>query len=347
MRGVPFILIFLASLLSFSAANRQEPSTLQEHQAQTKFALPDGTPVRLRFAQAVWGTGSGFRTRPNYAKEGDHVALVVAEDVVIGGKVILRKGSPGQATVAQVWFPPVDMHGVQQYCTCFALQLDWIKSIDREEIPIRPSEKPDLKLKDKGQAKVFTLEVTKTHAGSVANSAPYGFDALKGKALAKGVLGAMTGYTAIKTIHQRDWLPVGTRMTAFVDGDLVLDAAAIDDLQAQLPTPNENATVMLYRTKGNKDKRPLIACDDKEVGQLGPKQFLALELEPGKHTCSADGKSPREISVAGGSEYYLYVQFSGLTGNWSISPVSKGEGEDGVGASEPGDGVKPDEKASR
>ena len=337
------ILLAAGCLLTAVRARGQEPAA-SENQPPAMIKLSDGTPVQLRFSQAIWGVSYGFKPRPSSVKEGNHVSLVVAEDVVLDGKVVLRKGSFGQATVAAVWIPSVDYHGVREYCTCFALQLDWIRSIDDELIPVRFTDKPDLKAKEKGKIKSFSLEVNKTPAGSTAQAIPYGFDALKGRALVKGMVGSMTGYSAFRTIHQRDWVPVGTRIMAYVDGDALLEASRIADAQDRLPAPNENAMLMLYRVKGKKDKQPMITCDNKELGPLGQKQFFAIEMEPGTHTCAVDGESQLKLDLSGGNEYYVYVHYAGMSEIWKLVPVSKTEGEDGVGAAEPAGSDEPVEK---
>jgi hypothetical protein len=315
----------------------QTPDPLSSTAEAQHIQVPEGTVVELRFAQALWGMKAGYRVRPNHVQPGEEIRLVIAQDVVIDGKVVLRKGNPAQATVQEVWEPSVDMHGIQEFCTCIALQFDWIKSINNQEIPIRAYEKPNLKAKEKGKVSAFSLVVDSTSAGAVAKSVPFGFDMLKPENFTKGLAGSMTGYTAIKSIHRKDWVPPGTRMTAFVDETVLLDTAAVDAAQELLPTPNENALVMIYRLKGKKDQQAQITCDSKDAGELGAKQFLTLELAPGKHTCQADSKFPFEISVSGGQEYYLAVKADRLDGRWHLTLVSNAEGEDGVGAGESAD----------
>src|SRR5260370_32918907 len=135
--------------------------------------------------------------------------------------------------------------------------------------------------------------------------------------------------------RSRDWVPAGARMTAFGDGDVALDASEIREAQEGLPIRNETGLVMIYRTKGQKDSRPLIYCDSKAIGQLGSRSFVTLEMDPGKHSCRADQGTPLEFSVSGGQEYYLHLEHETLRGNWKLSLVKNLEGEDGVAAADP------------
>jgi hypothetical protein len=48
----------------------QEPQATPQSAAPAQFAVPDGIRVELRFAQSVWGTESGFPSRPNHAQPG-------------------------------------------------------------------------------------------------------------------------------------------------------------------------------------------------------------------------------------------------------------------------------------
>lgn len=311
--------ILLALLFSSSMAlgQTQQVDSEKASAGAATIMIPDGTPVQLRFAQAVWGIAAGNRVRPVHAKQGDVVRLVVAADVSIGGRIVIQKGSAGRATVTNVWEPTRTKNGVQIICTCFSLHLDWIRSVNNQPISLRS--------KAKGKAGEFTLEVHSTHAGAIARPS----------SLRRDLVDALTGWYLIKMIHEKDWVPAGTRMTAFVHGNVSLDASDIDEALKRLPLPNETALVMVYRTKGQEDKQPHVYCDSKEVGRLGNRQYVVVEMDPGKHSCRPDQGETLEFSVAGGEEYYLYLKFGVLAGNWKLSLVNNLEGEDGVAAADP------------
>lgn len=60
-------------------------------QSPESVVVPDGTAVRLRFAESI---------RSRTAIEGDFVPLVLAEDLVVNGRVVAPSGSPAVGTVS-------------------------------------------------------------------------------------------------------------------------------------------------------------------------------------------------------------------------------------------------------
>lgn len=300
------------------AQSPAEPGKPPEEPA--KLTIPDGTPVQLRFSQAVWGMAAGNRPRSVHAHSGDVVRMVVAEDLVVGGKIVIQKGSAAQATVDSVWMPGMDRHGVRDICTCLSLELNWAKSLDDQNIALRSL--------PKGKPGSFTVQVHSTRTGAIA----------KPLSLKQAMIGALEQGFLLnirEMMHRRDWVPAGARITAFVQGDFPLNHAEIEEAQARLPIPNEAGLVMIYRTKGQKDQHPRFFCDSKEIGQVSSRQYLLIQMDPGKHSCRAEQGNALEFDVASGEEYYLDAKFGSWAGNWKLSLVNKLEGEDGVGAAEP------------
>lgn len=312
--------LLLAGLLVGPVYAQSPAETGTPPQESNRLVIPDGTPVQLRFSQAIWGMAAGNRPRQVHAHAGDVLQMVVAEDLIVGGKVVIQKGSPAQATVDGVWLPPVDRHGVRDICTCLSLQLNWAKSLDDQDIALRAL--------PKGKPGSFTVQVHSTRTGAIA----------KPLSLKQAMLGALEQSFLLnirEMMHRRDWVPPGTRITAYVQGDFPLNNPEIDEAQARLPIPNQAGLVMIYRTKGQKDQHPRFYCDSKKIGQIGSRQYLLIQLDPGKHSCRAEQGNELEFDVASGEEYYLDAKFGSWAGNWKLSLVNKLEGEDGVGAAEP------------
>ena len=152
MKRVRMSIRFLICLLWGTAIYGQEPTEPASDsavEATTRVTIPDGTSVQIRFTEAIWGMGGGFHSRRSYSHPGQQVHIVVAEDLSLNGKVLLRKGSPGQATITDVWMPDVMPNGIPEMCTCVAIRVDWVKSIDGENIVLRATEKPNLKAEKK------------------------------------------------------------------------------------------------------------------------------------------------------------------------------------------------------
>ena len=308
-------LIFLALILqAFSLCHflrAQEPSQIQQpSDSPGSVVIPDGTPVSIRFAQAIWGfPTSPFNMdppRPPFAK-GDKVRIVAAADVLVDGRLVIRKGSLGQATVTGILF-----RNPKHPNTGINFRLDWIESISNQTVALRPGAK--------GKAKSIILDVFSDHGGFMVDQS----------SLAKGLLGALTYQNMFKSLRQKLWVPVGTRMMAYVHGDSALDSARLAEAQARLPLPNTTGLITIYRTKGQKDQKTDIHRDGKTLVQLGSRQFFQLELTPGDHAFSVNQSDPIQLPVSAGREYYLYLSWHAVAGTWKFETVSTAEGEDGI-----------------
>lgn len=276
--------------------------------------IPDGTPVRLRFAQPLRGRVPCL-WKPNClssqfppAKVNEKVRLVAGADVRLNDLVVVAKGALGQATVTKVWHPFMALTGL-------ALQLDWIEDVTGQQLSLR--------IAKQGKAKPFTVEVLATSGGMVAQP--------------ETLHGDLMGHDAIDASliwRKKNWIPAGTRVLGFVHGSVSRDLATVRDAQALLPVSNDVADITVYRTKGE-NGRPRVICDGKEIGQIGASQYLVFELAPGKHGCQAESQAPpTELTVLGGEEYFLSLQAS-VSGSWELKRVDIGEGEDIVAGLEP------------
>jgi hypothetical protein len=320
-------LLLIAVLLSGNAAAQsQSPSPSQTEAAKTDSAsktisIPDGTPIPLRFAQAMWGIFfSPFVSdppRPPF-RIGDTVRLVTAADVMIGGQLVIRRGSPAQATLVNLKIP--DRKSPD---TGLELRLDWVKTINNEQLFLRPYSKHK-------KWKTISLNVYSDHGGFLVDQTEI--------SLAKGLFQAMTlqpMVTGLKNaLRQKLWVPAGTRITGFVQGNASLDASRLAEALARFPQPNSTGLLTIYRMKGQVDQKIKISCDENELGQLGARQYFVLELQPGKHFCNVDKNDPVEFNVSAGGELYFYLRSHALSGKWSLETVDSAVGEDGIAEGE-------------
>ena len=318
-KSVPVMAVWFAVLVLANVAGEGKERLPTEAQTTPpNIVVRDGTEVDLRFTKAVWGYGTDRHSRGFHAQRGDVVPLVVAADVFVAGEIVIHKGSPAQATVRNIWKPWRDRNGVAQICVCISLEFNWVRSLDAQELPLRYAAKEGKK------AGSFAVNVESTASGSVAE--PYSFHL--------GMKDVATLGFNKSSVHRRDWIPPGTRVTAFIDQDQTLDSLKIREVQGNLPLPNENGLVMIYTTKGHKNARPLVSCDARDVAQLGSKQFVTLEMNPGEHACRVEQGEALSFSVFGGHEYYFSLHYNELSRSWGISAVNNYEGEDGVGSAE-------------
>ena len=307
-----FLVLFLQASSHFHPLRAQEASEIQKSsEPSTSLVIPDGTPVQLRFAQAVWGLPiSPFISdppRPPFTK-GDAVRIVAAADVEINGHILIRRGSIGQATVMATNLVVNRKHPT----TGIHLRVDWIKSISDQIVPLRPHRN--------GKQGSIILDVYSGHSGFSVDQ----------ESLARGVLQAMTFQYMAKSLHQKRWVPVGTRMVGFVHGSIPLDAGRLAEAEARLPLPNTSGLITIYRVKGQKDQKLDVYCDDRALAQLGSRQFFELELPPGDHTFSVNKGNSLRLTVSLGKEHYLWLRWHALTGTWKLDAVTTPEGEDGI-----------------
>ena len=308
------LLAILLPPLSFSQqvpAQEASETRKSSEPPSSSIVIPDGTPVQLRFAQAIWGFPiSPFILDPPHPpfKKGDAVRIVAAADVEVAGHIVIRRGSLGQATVTNTNHIIDRKHPN----TGVDLRLDWVSSINEQIVPLR--------LHKKGKQGSIILDVYSDHGGFSVNQ----------ESLAHGLFEAMTYQTLAKSLHQKLWVPVGTRMVGFVHGSFSLDAVRLAEAEGRLPVPNTTGLITIYRIKGQKEQRLEVFCDGKSFAQLGSRQFFELELPPGDHVFTISGGESFLLTVSQGKEYYLWLRWHSISGAWKIVSVITPEGEDGI-----------------
>lgn len=288
---------------------------------QEAFTIPDGTQVQFRLTQPVRGMRRTIKGTRVYSKPGDKVRLVTAADVRVNGLVVISKGAAGQATVIKTDPPPINTYSYNDRYAALAdlfvpktgnvsLQLDWVEDITGDAIPLRAY--------PTGAPKPFTMMVLAENGGITARPSKFSQD-IKLKSLA----------------HVKPWAPAGTRLLGFVQGAVNINPAELKDAQALLPIPNPTAVLTIFRAKGHREILAQISCDDKEVAAVGEREFVSLELSPGKHSCHADGQPPVEFTVEAGEEYFLRAQYRTFGSAWELKMLTAAEGEDSVSSLEP------------
>jgi hypothetical protein len=310
-----FVMVFVCLAINVRLSGQEaQPQTLETSASRQTHDLKiqDGTRVSLRFAQPVYGLAVAA---PGSAIEkGAQVRLVVGSDVRVDDKIVVAKGALAQATVMRVWLPkcPPKSSVCDPVFAGLSLRLDWVMSVTGAQVPLRALRE--------GRGKAFDVDVHSAKGGIEVSPfhvvrnmflAPLGADLFSGRAF-----------------HQKQWIPAGARMTAFLDGDVTLRAAELEQAQASLPTSNLSATLYIFRTKNRDGPSPPVSCDQAEVGSLGSRQSAVAALAPGKHSCRSGTSPPIELTVDGGNDYYLWLRHAGTSDTWELKPVSIEEGED-------------------
>ncbi len=302
-----------------------------QNQADQTIVVPDGTPIELRFAQDVWGPAVKKSPLPGQVpgqvQPGDTVHLVSVADIRIGAHVAIAKGALAQATVVDV-AAPLMSSGQKASETGLFLRLDWIKSINGIEIPLRAFKKGDsgrfhVKVVPDGKGtKVLPDKITpflsRMATGNEEDNADH----------------RTSRRDPPKPDDPKSWIPAGTTIASFVQGAIMLNTAEVEQAQALLPRSNSGALLSIYRGQDHKSDRRAISCDDQEPMQIGERQYVVVALAAGKHKCQVDKEEPVSFTARAGDEIFAHVHPRLLGGGWTLKLVPTAEGEAGVSAAQ-------------
>jgi len=297
----PLQLAFTAPLIAALLALPMSAQVKSESDAPTTSAsmsVPDGTPVEMRFAQAVVGSGSNARRDAEdqetpQAEPGDKVRLVAAGDVRSGGVLIVAKGALGQATVTQV------KSTLRTFSSGIRLQLDWIEDTNGKRLPLRATAT--------GTPQGMMMFVRKTSAGVVAGPER------------KGKVQSLTGEFRNAG---KESIPAGTRIVGYVQGSVPFEIrkAGGTSLDQAL------ATLTVYRLTGGSGEATAITCDANQIGIVGAQRYLVSNLPAGKHSCHAGAGKTLDLVLDADGEYFARIDAKEM----SLTVVSVGEGEDAI-----------------
>lgn len=266
-------------------------------------SIPDGTPIEMRFAQAVVGSGSRARRDAEdqetpQAELGDKVRLVATSDVRLGSLVAVEKGAIGQATVTQVKSP------LRSYSSGIRLQLDWIDDVNGQRLPLRATAT--------GTPQGVMMFVRKTSSGVIAGPER------------RGKMQSLTGEFRNSG---KESIPAGTRIVGYVQASTLFE---IKD--ARGPALDQAlATLTIYQLRGGSSEATTITCDGNQVGMVGAQRYLVLNLPPGKHSCHVDTGKELNMVLDADGEYFARIEAKDM----GLKAVSVGEGEDAIAGLEP------------
>jgi hypothetical protein len=293
--------------------------------------LPNGTPVTLRFAVGLYT--KQLAEHGPVTKKGDVVRLVAASDVRMGNKVVIARGANAQATVTRaipandpysrdcLWRGPYDpCHSGKR--TGLTLRLEWVQAVEGTRIPIRAAAG--------GKNKDFSVEVIAKGPGFVASPANGFWGVMRSLRTWDG-----TGISrALHEMKLRLGVPVGTRITCYVDGDAALSAEALDSAQAHFPSVDEPAVLTIYRAKGGSHEVASLFNEDRKLLELNEREYVAFDIPSGKYAFNLAQQVPEQFDFRGGQDYYLLVRHKALTSGWELKLMDAAEAEDDLATTE-------------
>jgi len=282
--------------------------------------IPDGTRLELRFAQGVRAKAAGQTPTSlpdgvsGEAQRGDVIRLIATANLRIDGRVVLTKGAVGHAVVTDIVAPLLKNPSKE---TGLYLRLDWIKSINDVAIPLRAFKR--------GDAGPFYVQAVGDHGETVIRPVKI-----------SRLLVRIPNFEEKGSYDKKNWIPKGTRITAFVHGPATLNRSEVEQAQAQLPLSGAGALVTIYRTDDHTHDLVTVSCDGERVAQIGERQYASKELTPGAHSCRIDGEGEKALAIVavGGEEYYARLHPRDSGKKWELKLVTAVEGENAVATAE-------------
>ncbi len=238
-------------------------STTNAQTASSEIALPESTAINVHLTKPI---------SSKTAERGDPVEFLVDEDLVIDGRVLIRKDTVAQATVIYS-----EKSGYLGHSGKLALQVESTKTVDGTTIPLRAAKGAE---GDSAAGATIALSMFVGPLGMLKK----GGDTV----IAEGT--KLTVYTA------------EPRQFKFVDGTLVA---------IEMPAASkELATVYIYRPKKyvGGALEPSIFCDGVELAKMDNGRYFVIKLPAGKHVVHmTDPKKGYELNMGAGQTYYFRV----------------------------------------
>ncbi len=129
-------------------------------------------------------------------------------------------------------------------------------------------------------------------------------------------------------------LPAGTKVTAYLNGDVPVDRTAFGRLQPALVRGTGPATITIFRenihyASGNK---PSVYCGKIALARLPSGGYLRIQLPPGKYSLRSNDEQAIELQLDEGQEVYVQMEIvtHGLSAKGHLKKISKSEGEDEI-----------------
>lgn len=102
--------------------------------------------------------------------------------------------------------------------------------------------------------------------------------------------------------------PAGTKFTAYLDGDVVLDRSALSLVQPAPAQRTGPATVTIFRVETGSRFRLPVYCGKIALGKLPHSAYMQLQFPPGTYFFQSSDKQVVEVHLEEGQEFYLQVQ---------------------------------------
>lgn len=232
--------------------------------------LEDSTPVMLRTKQDLSSAT---------VKVGDRVPFRVVKDVTVADLIVIPRGADAWGLVTAV--QPKRRKGRPG---TLDIAIQSVQLLTGENAPLRAEQH------SKGESRdvLTTADIPRAAGESVVTF---------GVTLPMAIL---TMLEKGKDAH----LPVGTKFTAYLNGDVALDRIALERVQPAPVQRTGPATVTIF-SLGVWGYHPPVYCGRVELAKLSDSAYLKIQLPPGKYFFRSSDEQVVEVRLEEGQELYL------------------------------------------
>jgi hypothetical protein len=254
----------LAAILAGALLSGPLYATAVGARLQDEIVLAEGTSINVVTAQEI----TSKEAKPN-----DPVNFTVAEDLVINGQVVVRKGTQAIGSVINA-----EKGGYMGKSGKMAIQVESTTTSDGQRLKLRAA-----------KGREGDDKTTSTFALSMISPAFL---------FRKGGEAKVTAGTAI-TVYAAE------------EKRFRVEGSNLVPVVGETPaTSSEEATVFIYRPDkwGGRALEPSVFVDETELARMDNGRYFAIKLKPGKHIIRmTDDKKGYALDMGPGQTYYFRI----------------------------------------
>ena len=253
------------------ASDMQVPSIAN---TSSSMKLEDSTPVTLRTKQDLSSAT---------VKVGDRVSFLVVKDVRVADLIVIPRGGDAWGLVTAV--QPKRRKGRPG---SLDIAIRSVQLLSGENAPLRAEQHSEGKSRDVGTL----ADIPAAAIGTFGIGLP------------------VVLFSMLEKGKDAFW-PAGTKFTAYLNGDVVLDRSALDRVQPPPVQRKGPATVTIFRTAETRMLGlPPVYCGTVSLAKLPRPAYLKIQLPPGKYFFRSSFEQGVEVRLEEGQELYLQMQLT-------------------------------------
>ena len=230
--------------------------------------LEDSTPVMLRTKQDLSSAT---------VKVGDRIPFRVVKDVRVADLIVIPRGADAWGLVTAV--QPKRRKGRPGNLD---IAIQSVQLLTGENAPLRAEQHSE------GQGKDVTIGPRDIIDSTVFFGVPIPF--MLASMLEKG---------------KDAYLPAGTALTAYLNGDVALDRIALERVQPVQHTGP--ATVTFFKLEGKSGFHPPVYCGQVALAKLPRWAYMKIQLPQSKYFFRSEDEQVVEVRLEEGQEVYLQM----------------------------------------